>query len=165
MTLIPDPIREIRVIRGSKQNLMKTKTLLIAFVLAVTTAFASEKTAAGPKGGRMLVADSLRAEFFVTAERRVEISFYDDAGKSVPPGTAAVTVTAETAGGRVALPLAPKDAALVSSDPLPPGEPYRVVVQLRAAPGARPANFRIELNLHECGECQHAEYACTCEGH
>ena len=144
---------------------MKTKTLLIAFLLAVTTALASEKTAAGPKGGRMLVADPVRAEFFVTTERRVEISFYDEAGQAVPPGATVVTVTAETAGERVTLPLVPKDTALVSTDSLPPGEPYRVVVQLRPSPGARPSNFRIELNLHECGECQHAEYACICEGH
>ncbi len=144
---------------------MKTKTLLIAFVLAVTTAFAGEETAAGPKGGRMLIADPIRAEFFVTAERRVEIAFCDEAGKAVPPGAAAVSVTAETAGGRVALPLVPKDNGLVSAEPLPPGEPYLVVVQLRATAGARPTNFRIELNLHECGECQHAEYACTCDGH
>jgi len=144
---------------------MKTKSLLIAVLLAVTTAFASEKTAAGPRGGRMLIADPIRAEFFVTAERRVEISFYDQAGQSVSQGTATVTVTAETPDGRVTLPLVPEDAALVSTEPLPPGEPYRVVVQVRPAPGARPSNFRIELALHECGECQHAEYACTCESH
>ncbi len=144
---------------------MKTKTLLITFLLAVTTAFAGEKTAAGPKGGRMLIADPIRAEFFVTTERRVEIAFYDEAGKAVPPGAAVVTVMAETAGGRVTLPLLPEDNGLVSAEPLPPGEPYRVVVQVRATAGARPTNFRIELNLHECGECQHAEYACICEGH
>ncbi len=144
---------------------MKTKTLLIAFLLAVTTACASETTVAGPKGGRMLIADPVRAEFFVTAERRVEISFYDAAGKAVPPGVTAVTVTAETSGGRVAVPLAPKEITLVSAEPLPPGDPYRVVVQVRPSPGVRPSNFRIELNLHECGECQRAEYACTCDSH
>ena len=144
---------------------MKTKTLLIAFLLTVTAAVAAGETAAGPKGGRMLIAYPVRAEFFVTAERRVEISFYDQAGQTVPQGAATVSVTAETLGGRVTLPLVPKDAALVSTEPLPPGEPYRVVVQVRPAPGSRPSNFRIELALHECGECQHAEYACTCEGH
>lgn len=144
---------------------MKKITILISFLLAVTAACAAETTVAGPKGGRMLVADAVRAEFFVTAKRRVEISFYDEAEKTVPPGTTAVTVTAETAGGRVAVPLVAKDATLVSAEPLPPGDPYRVVVQVRSAPGARPSNFRIELNLHECGECQRAEYACTCASH
>lgn len=144
---------------------MKTITFLISFLLAVTAACASETTVAGPKGGRMLIAEPVRAEFFVTAERRVEISFYDAAGKTVSPGAAAVTVTAETTSGRVAVPLVAKDATLVSTEPLPPGEPYRVVVQVRPSPGVRPSNFRIELNLHECAECQQAEYACTCDSH
>lgn len=144
---------------------MKPITLLITFLLATAAALAADKPAAGPKGGRMLIADAIRAEFFVTAERRVEITFQDTAGKIVPPGPASVTVTAETTSGRVNLPLALKDATLISTEPLPAGEPYRVVVQVRPSAGARPNNFRIELNLHECGECQHAEYACTCEGH
>lgn len=144
---------------------MKTTILLITFLLAFAAAFAAEKPAAGPKGGRMLISDAIRAEFFVTAERRVELTFLDQAGHVVPPGSASVTVTAEAPSGRVSLPLALKDATLVSTEPLPAGEPYRVVVQVRPSAGARPNNFRIELNLHECGECQHAEYACTCEGH
>ncbi|MBX3750198.1 MAG: hypothetical protein KF897_08925 [Opitutaceae bacterium] len=144
---------------------MKTITILISFLLAVAAASAAETTVAGPKGGRMLIAHPVRAEFFVTTERRVELSFFDEAGKTVSPGTTAVTVTAETTGGRVAVPLVSQDATLVSVEPLPPGDPYRVVVQVRSAPGARPSNFRIELNLHECGECQRAEYACTCASH
>lgn len=144
---------------------MKTKTVLIAFLLALTTAFAGEKTVAGPKGGRMLMAETFRAEFFVTAERRVEVSFYDQAGQLVAPGAASVAVTAETASGRVAMPLVPKDSMLVSADPLPSGYPYRVVVQVRPAPETRPSNFRIELNLNACGGCQYAEYACTCDSH
>ena len=144
---------------------MKTITLLIASLLAVTTAGASETIVAGPKGGRLLFADPVRAEFFVTAERRVEISFYDRVGKLVPPGAATVMVTAETTNGRVAVPLAPKELTLVSVEPLPPGDPYRVVVRVRPSPEVRPSNFRIELNLHECGECQRAEYACTCASH
>lgn len=158
-------MRQIRAIRGSKTNPMKTITLIITFLLATAAALAADKPAAGPKGGRMLVTDAIRAEFFVTAERRVELTFLDQAGNVVPPGSASVTVTAEAPSGRVSLPLALKDAALVSTEPLPAGDPYRVVVQVRAAPGARPSNFRLELNLHECGECQRAEYACTCEGH
>lgn len=144
---------------------MKSITLLITFLLATAAALAADKPAAGPKGGRMLVTDTGRAEFFVNAERRVELTFLDQAGKVIAPGAATVTVTAETPSGRVSLPLALKDATLVSTEPLPVGEPYRVVVQVRPSPGARPSNFRIEFNLHECGECQHAEYACTCEGH
>jgi hypothetical protein len=51
----------------------------------------------------------------------------------------------------------------VSKTTLPAGEPYRVVVQVRATPDAKPQNFRLDLNLALCGECQRAEYACTCD--
>jgi len=64
-----------------------------------------------------------------------------------------------------ALALEKTSAGFVSVGALPAGEPYRVVVQVRASPEARPQNFRIDLNLEECGECSRAEYACICEGH
>ncbi|MBK8857494.1 MAG: hypothetical protein IPN11_07325 [Opitutaceae bacterium] len=85
--------------------------------------------------------------------------------KPVTPATQVVTVTAETTDGRVTIPLTPNGDALVSSRPLPAGEAYRVVVQVRAAPGDKPKNFRIDLNLATCSGCQHAEYACTCTEH
>ena len=146
---------------------MKTKYLLLAVVACATASLAlgEDQIVAGPKGGRLLATEPHATEFFVTADRKVEITFYDATLKAVPPGTQVVTVTAETAAGRVAIPLAPDGDALVSSQPLPAGEAYRVVVQVRAAPGAKPKNFRLDLNLEICGECQHAEYACTCEEH
>jgi hypothetical protein len=48
---------------------------------------------------------------------------------------------------------------------LPAGDPYRVVVQVRAKTETKPQNFCLDLNLATCGECQRAEYACICEGH
>lgn len=62
-------------------------------------------------------------------------------------------------------PLNRTDPGFVSAAALPEGEPYRVVVQVRATPEAKPRNFRIDLNLATCDECKHAEYACICEGH
>jgi hypothetical protein len=52
-----------------------------------------------------------------------------------------------------------------TKDALPAGEPYRVVVQVRATPEAKPQNFRLDLNLGHCAGCDRAEYACTCESH
>ena len=146
---------------------MKTRQLLLALVACATASLAlgEDRIVAGPKGGRLLATAPHATEFFVTADRKVEITFYDAGLKPVPPGTEVVTVTAETAASRVTIPLAPNGAALISSEPLPAGEAYRVVVQVRAAPGAKPKNFRIDLNLATCGGCQHAEYACTCEEH
>lgn len=145
---------------------MRTKSLLlIAAALAAAGLLHAAKPAAGPNGGRVLAAEPSAVEFFVTADRKVALTFLDAAGKPTVPGTQVAAVTAEPAAGKMALPLERSPHGYVSTTPLPAGEPYRVVVQLRATPDATPRNFRVDLNLALCGECQHAEYACTCEGH
>jgi hypothetical protein len=142
---------------------MKTTTLLPLFLLSAALAFAVDKAVAGPKGGRLLDTAPHRAEFFVNRDRRVEVTFYDTALKPVAPGAQVVTVTAEPKGGRTPVELTRTATGFVSSAALPAAtEPYRIVVQIRAQPDARPQNFRIDLNLELCGECKKAEYACTC---
>lgn len=144
------------------------KLKYITFVVAALCATASlqaEKVVAGPKGGRLLESEPLKAEFFVTADRKVEITFYDAALKPVDPGAQIVSVTAEPASGKAKLDLEKTANGFVSKTALPAGEPYRVVVQTRASADAKPKNFRVDLNLATCGECQKKEYACICEGH
>ncbi|MBL9219138.1 MAG: hypothetical protein JNG82_11655 [Opitutaceae bacterium] len=141
---------------------MKTKLFILLAALGGAMLLAAE-TPAGPKGGRLLESSPLKAEFFVTKDRKVEISFYDAALKPVAPGTQTVAVTAEPASGRTALELEKTATGFVSKTALPVGEPYRVVVQVRATADAKPQNFRLDLNLALCGECQRAEYACTCD--
>lgn len=144
---------------------MKTKLLLTLFALACGSLLHAEKITAGPKGGRLLDSTPLKAEFFVTAERHVEITLYDDHANPILPGAQSIAVTAEPASGRLPLKMEKTATGFLSKTPLPAGEPYRVVVQVRSTPDAKPQNFRLDLNLHTCGECQRKEYACTCEGH
>lgn len=142
---------------------MKILPLASLLLLSTTVALAAAKMAAGPKGGRLLDTAPHQAEFFVTKERRVEVTFYDAARKPVAPGTQVLTVIAEPKSGRMPLDLEKTATGFRSTQPLPAGEPYRVVVQVREDPTSRPKNYRIEFNLETCAECQHAEYACTCE--
>lgn len=145
---------------------MKLKpALLLAAALGLAASLpAAEKIVAGPKGGRLLEDISPTTEFFVNPDRKVEINFYDVAKKPAAPAGQVVAVTAEPKSGRVPLELEKTATGFVSKTALPAGEPYRVVVQWREKADARPRNFRIELDLSKCAECQHAEYACTC-GH
>lgn len=136
-----------------------------ALVLVLAPLAHAEKVVAGPKGGRVLDAVPAKAEFFVTADRRVEVVFYDGSLKAVEPGSQVVAVTAEAPGGRVVLEMERTAGGFASRSALPDGAPYRVVVQIRAAPGEKPQNFRIDLNLGVCGSCSRPEYGCTCEGH
>lgn len=145
---------------------MKLKYITFAVAaLCATASLQAEKHVAGPKGGRLLESEPNKAEFFVTSDRKVEITFYDAALKPVDPGTQVVSVTAEPASGKAKLDLEKTATGFVSKAALPAGEPYRVVVQTRASADAKPKNFRVDLNLANCGGCSKAEYACTCEGH
>jgi hypothetical protein len=126
-------------------------------LVAVQLAHA-EKVVAGPKGGRLLDAVPAKAEFFVNADQRVEVVFYDASLKPVAPDGQVVAVTAEAPGGRTVLEIEKTAEGYVSKAPLPAGAPYRVVVQIRAAAGEKPQNFRIDLNLGICGGCSRPEY-------
>ncbi len=140
-------------------------SLLLALGLSVASfAAAADKTVAGPRGGRLLETTPQQAEFFVTPERKAEIRFVDAALKPVAPGNRVVTLIAEPASGRQPIALEKTAEGFASAQALPPGEPYRLVVQVRETTDAKPQNFRVMLNLANCAECQHAEYACTC-GH
>ncbi|AHF93371.1 hypothetical protein OPIT5_27275 [Opitutaceae bacterium TAV5] len=141
------------------------KVILLAAALGLAVSLnAADKVIAGPKGGRLLETSPQKAEFFVNADRKVEITFYDAALKPVAPAAQVVAVTAELKSGRIALELEKTAAGFVSKEPLPQGEPYRVVVQVRETPEASPKNFRVRFDLHTCGGCDRPEYACTC-GH
>jgi len=139
--------------------------LLTMAALCAALSLHAETALAGPKGGRLLEAEPLKAEFFVTADRKVEITFYDAALKPVNPGAQTAAVTAEPASGKVKVELDKTPTGFVSKTALPDGAPYRVVVQTRANADAKPKNFRVDLNLATCGGCKKAEYACTCESH
>lgn len=146
---------------------MKRLSLLfLALTLSAAGLFAAEKIVAGPNGGRLLNSEPHKAEFFVTKDRKVEVTFYDAALKPVPPGAHVVTIIAEPKSGRTAVDLEKNGTGYLSKSALPDSsEPYRVVVQVRANAEAKPQNFRLDLNTATCGECQRAEYACTCAGH
>ncbi|MBI2512232.1 MAG: hypothetical protein HYV96_09635 [Opitutae bacterium] len=142
---------------------MKTKLFVLAAILTgAVSLVGAEKIVGGPKGGRLLEADGQRAEFFVNPDRKVEITFYDDALNAIAPGDQVVAVTAEPKSGRSKVDLEKTATGYISKAALPDGDPYRVVVQLRAKPDAKPQNFRVDFNLETCGECKRAEYACTC---
>ena len=135
---------------------------MLAITLVTLALNATEDVEAGPRGGRLLQAEHPRPEFFVEKDRTVSIAFYDAAQKQVPPGQQVVTAIAEAKGGKAKLEFERKGDLLVSKTPLPEGNGYTVVLQVRSTTDARPKNFRILLDLETCGGCDRAEYACTC---
>lgn len=140
------------------------KLILIATALLATAVAFAAKPIPGPKGGKIVTTEAPHVEFFVAPDRSVLVSFYDKDLKPVAPGTQVVSAVAEAKTGKANLAFAAKDGALVSTNPLPEGDGYRIVLQVRDTAQARPKNFRIEYHDEACGECKRAEYACVCEG-
>ncbi len=140
------------------------KLILTATALLATAVAFAAKPIPGPKGGKIVTTQAPHVEFFVAPDRSVIVSFYDKDLKPVAPSSQVVSAVAEAETGRANLAFAAKDGALVSTSPLPEGDGYRVVLQVRDTAQARPTNYRIEYHDEVCDECKRAEYACVCEG-
>lgn len=139
--------------------------IIAAALLAAFTgpAFADVNIKAGPRKGRVLEMEGQNAEFFVEKDRTISIAFYDAALKARPLAAQTVTATAEAPTGKVKLEFEKKGELLVSKTPLPAGEHYTIVVQVKADADAKSKNFRIPLDLSVCKKCNNAEYACICD--
>lgn len=134
--------------------------------LAITAAVsnAHEKNETGPNKGRLITSVTPHAEFFVTKERKVQITFVGEDGKTVAPADQVVTVTAGDRAAPTKLTFTKTGNVLLSDAVLPAGNDFPTVVQIKATPEAKPVYARFNLNMSVCGECNNAEYACTC-GH
>ena len=134
--------------------------LCVGLALAATAAEKHDhKHIATPKGGRLLEKTQPHAEFVVEKDRTATINFYNEHIKPV----AATTQTATAVAGKEKIEFEKKGDSLVSKTKFPEGDGYNVVVQFRQAPDAKPQNFRFKLDMHTCGGCKRAEYACTCD--
>lgn len=139
------------------------KAILATIALAVSTVALVAKPIPGPKGGRILTTDAPHAEFFVEKDRSVVVSLYDKDMKPLAVSGQVVSATAEAKTGKVKLDFIEKNGALVSTAPLPEGDDYNVVVQIRDNATARPKNYRVLFHDEVCDECKRAEYACICD--
>lgn len=151
---------------------MKTSIRILTLAVAICAALALPATAADkhdhkhkatPKGGRLLDKTEPHAEFVVEKDRSVTINFYNDDMKPVAATTQNVTVVADAKSGKETLQFEKKGDSLMSKTKLPEGEGYNVVVQFKQTADAKPVNLRFKLEMHTCGECKRAEYACICD--
>jgi hypothetical protein len=150
---------------------MKTNLRLLTLAAALCASLALPAVAedkhehkTSPKGGRLLEKTTPHAEFVIEPDRSVTINFYTEDLKPTAVTSQSVTVIATPPGGKVTIEFEKKGDILASKLKLPEGQGYTLVVQFKESAAAKPQNFRFKLDLATCGECKHAEYACTC-GH
>ncbi len=145
---------------------MRNMALALAVALiAGTTNVWADKIVGGPKGGRLLEAEGFKAEFFVEKDNTANVTFYDEGLKKVPVTTQSATAIADAPTGKTTIEFEKKNDELVSTQTLPEGDGYTVVVRIKPTASSTPKNFRIPLETHTCSECGRAEYACTCDEH
>ena len=118
---------------------------------------------AGPNGGRVLTNVEPHAEFFVTDDRKVRITFVDDDFKPIAAGAQVISVIAGDRQNPVNLSFATEGNSLISDKPLPEGKDFPVVVMIKADKESDEVTARFQCNLHDCPTCDYKEYACTCD--
>jgi len=147
-----------------------TKTLFIAAsaILAIAGGALAgpghdhTKVEAGPNGGRLITNVDPDAEFLVTSDRKVKITFVGGDGKVIAPAEQVVTVTTGDRSAPVKLIFTKSGDGLISDGVVPEGNGLPVIVQIKASPDSKAEITKFNLNLSNCPGCQKAEYACTC---
>lgn len=114
-----------------------------------------------PNGGRLITGMEPHAEFLVTPDRKIRITFINDDGKVVAPGDQKITVTVGDRSKPTKLTFAKDGDGLISDGTLPKGENMPAIMAVKSD-GAKPFYERFQLNLADCPTCKFKEYACIC---
>jgi hypothetical protein len=146
-------------------------TVLLSLALAFT-ATAEDKhdhdhdhdhaAQAGPTGGKLITEVEPHVEFFVNAEKKVEIRFISDDMKVVAPAEQVITVILGDRTAPTTLTFTKDGDKLISDKAVPEGNDLPTVVQIKTTPDAKTVNEKFNLNLAQCPTCANKEYACTC---
>lgn len=150
---------------------MKSIALTLIGALAFTaSSFAADKheheakKEAGPNGGRVITSVEPHLEFFVTKDRKVEITALTDGLKASKMGGQVIAVIAGQRAKPTKMEFKNEDGKLVSSNVLPEGNDFPVSVSIKSSAPTKAVYEKFNLNLEKCPTCKLPEYACIC-GH
>jgi hypothetical protein len=121
------------------------------------------KNIVGPNGGRVLTEFEPHAEFFVTEDRKVKITFVDEELKPVAAKDQVITVFAGDRSDPTELSFTVTENVLVSDKELPSGDDFPVVVMIKSTADSDEVGAKFQCNLHDCPTCDYKEYACICD--
>lgn len=117
----------------------------------------------GPNGGRVLHEVDPHLEFFVTDDRKVQITAVDGEGKAISLEKQTVRVTGGSRTNPTRMTFEKKGDSLISTVAFPKGNNFPVVVQIKPKPDAKTVMEKFNLNLDDCPTCDYLEYACVCD--
>ena len=117
----------------------------------------------GPNGGRVITTVEPHLEFFVTADRKVRITALDEEGRTVDVRADAVRLIGVDRMNPTRMTFRKDGKSLISDKAFPEGNRFPVVLQIKFGPDDGTVYEKFMLNLDDCAECKHKEYACVCQ--
>jgi len=125
----------------------------------------SEKKAeAGPNGGRIITSVEPHLEFYLTKERKIQITFLNDHGEVIAPEEQVVSLIGGDRQNPIRLRFASKGSVLLSDKALPEGNNLPIILSIKTDAKSKTVRERFNLDLSSCPTCEYKEYACIC-GH
>ncbi|MBK1853760.1 hypothetical protein JO972_02215 [Verrucomicrobiaceae bacterium 5K15] len=123
-----------------------------------------EEKPAGPNGGRIITGPDFHAEFLITKDKKVQITFLNAENQAIAPKNQTVSVICGDRSNPTTLnPTKKGDSnVLVSSATIPEGNNFPTIVTVQTTSDAQPVRAKFMLNMSDCSSCGHQEYACTC---
>lgn len=121
---------------------------------------------AGPNGGRVLSKIEPHLEFFVTKDRKVQLTALTEELKAVPIADQIVKITAGDRSNPTRMSFTKSGTVLISDKAFPAGDDFPVVVQIKNKSGEKTVIEKFTMDFSPCPTCEYLEYACTCDhGH
>ncbi|WP_309383682.1 hypothetical protein [Cerasicoccus frondis] len=125
---------------------------------------AAEAPKAGPNGGKVIHATEPHFELFMQDDRKVRVTFLDEADKPMAHEGATVSAIGGDRSKPTRMSFEYADGVYVSTEPLPDGANVPLILRVKPDAKSKTATERININLSQCPTCEYKEYACIC-GH
>lgn len=143
---------------------MKTTLLRILALLALSASplAAHDGLDMGPNDGRILELTSKTTPHLEVGlkDGKFVIHILDEAEKQIPLGDRTLAITAGDRSAPEKLKVEKTGDSFTA--PVPKGEKFPVVFQLREKEGAKPLTARMTYDAHICSACKRPEWLCTC---
>lgn len=154
-----------------KMKTFKTLTITLIAIMLTSRLIASgdhgheheTKDIVTPNAGRLIQSVMPNFEFFVTKERKIQLTFLDCEGQIIEPTSMEISVISGNRANPLSLTLLREGQILISEQTLPDGDNLPIILRIKEFPTSKPIWERFHLRLSPCPTCDHAEYACVCE--
>ncbi len=135
---------------------------ILTLALSLCTASAHEHITVGPGQGRIAYLDSTTTPSaeFNAKDGKARITLLDKDLKAIPLSEQILVITAGERGSAAKLAVTKEGNEFVA--PLPKGEDYWCIFQLKEKPAAKSITFRVHYNATICAECKKPEWICLC---